>query len=166
MKLEFTPCFFLEINLISLGDTANGPTLSFFRMSLNGYNNFIKMKGLRPNSRIRFHSHAVMRCAQIITLVFNFFLTLFYSLSFSFPHCAALYLFLTLFYSLSFSFSLCVALYLFLTLFYSLSFSFSLCAALYLFLTLFYSLSFSFPHCAALYQTVQPPSTFMLSPVT
>ena len=51
MKLEFTPYFFLEINLISLGDTANGPTLSFFRMSLNICNKFIKMKGLRPNKK-------------------------------------------------------------------------------------------------------------------
>jgi hypothetical protein len=32
-------------------DTADGPTLTFFRMSLNVRNKFIKMKGLRPNNK-------------------------------------------------------------------------------------------------------------------
>lgn len=76
MKLESAPYFLLKINLISLGDTANGPTLSFFIMSLNACNQFIKMKGLRLNSRTRFHSHTVMRCAQIVVFVFILLLTL------------------------------------------------------------------------------------------
>ncbi len=77
---------FLQSQSSAKKDIADGPTLSFFLLRLNILNKFIKMKGLRPNSRTRFHSHTVIGlrpnsrsrfhshtvigCAQIVALVF------------------------------------------------------------------------------------------------
>jgi hypothetical protein len=51
---------FLQSQSSAKKDIAHGPTLSFFLLCLNILNKFIKMKGLRPNSGTRFHSHTVI----------------------------------------------------------------------------------------------------------